>query len=141
MSFSGKVMKQLFVERENLTFQWKEAINMMKQRDDDVVNIQDQIVTTLEIIQKEEEKLNEENTFLKNENRNNHELEQELEKCNAVNSSMRKELNELTQHMLFLNTEVINIINYSYIQLLSYFSYKLLNVKYRLLHYNYKMKE
>lgn len=99
-------MKQLIVERETLTFQWKEAISMMQQRDNDVINMQTQIVTSLEVIEKQKEKLIEENNFLNNEKRNNHELEQELQKSNAINSRMRSELNDLTQHILFLNSEV-----------------------------------
>lgn len=111
-------MKQLFLEREALTFQWKEAIKMMQQRDNDVTNMQEQIVTTLEAIQKKEEKLLEENNFLNNEQRNNRDLELELQKVNAINSRTRNDLNELTQHMLFLNSEVnetlkfiLNILN------------------------------
>lgn len=118
LHFSGKVMKQLFLEREALTFQWKEAIKMMQQRDNDVTNMQEQIVTTLEAIQKKEEKLLEENNFLNNEQRNNRDLELELQKVNAINSRTRNDLNELTQHMLFLNSEVnetlkfiLNILN------------------------------
>lgn len=104
--FLGKVMKQLIFEREALTTQWKEAIKMMHQRDNDVVHIQEQIMVTLELIQKEEEKLDEENNFLNNEKRNNRELELDLQKINAVHSKMRRELNDLSQHMIFLNSEV-----------------------------------
>lgn len=104
-------MKQLFSERESLTSQWKDAIKMMQQRDKDVIHVQEQIVLTLEMIQRQEEKLAEENTFLKNEQRNNRELESELQQINSRNSRMRRDLNDLSQNMLLINSEVIQYIS------------------------------
>lgn len=99
-------MKQLFSERESLTTQWKDAIKMMQQRDNDVINVQEQIVLTLEMTQRQEEKLAEENIFLNNEKRNNRELDLELQQINAHISRMRRDLNDLSQNMLFINSEV-----------------------------------
>lgn len=104
-------MKQLFSERESLTSQWKDAINMMQQRDKDVIHVQEQIVLTIEMIQRQEEKLAEENTFLKNEQRNNRELDLELQQINSRNSKMRRDLNDLSQNMLLTNSEVSQYIN------------------------------
>lgn len=99
-------MKQLIAERDALTLQWKEAIKMMHQRDNDVVHVQEQILTTLEIIQKQNEKLVDENDFLNNEKRNNHDLDLELQNKNAINSKLRRDLIELSNHILFLTGEV-----------------------------------
>lgn len=99
-------MKQLIAERDSLTLQWKEAIKMMHQRDNDVVHVQEQILTTLEIIQKQDENLTDENNFLNNEKRNNHDLDLELQNKNAINSKLRRDLIELSSHILFFNGEV-----------------------------------
>lgn len=104
--FSGKVIKQLFNERETLTKQWKDTIKMMQQRDMDVINMQEQIVTTLEVIQSQDEKLEEENNFLNNEKRNNHEVATEVQQINIIHSRMRRELNEMSLRVLFLHNEV-----------------------------------
>lgn len=111
MKFSAKVMKQLITERENLTLQWKEAMKMMHQRDNDVINVQNQILAHLEITQQQEEKLAEENTFFNNEQRNNAELEIEIQNLNLTNSTSRKDFNDLTHHVLFLKSEVIIFAN------------------------------
>lgn len=103
---SGKVIKQLCTEREALTERWKETVKMLQQRDNDTVKMQERITETLEIIEKQKEKLGDANAFLKNENKNNHDLQLELESLNTLNSRLRKELNDLTQLLLLLNSEL-----------------------------------
>ncbi|CAH1176156.1 unnamed protein product [Phaedon cochleariae] len=103
---SGKVMKQLMAERDALISQWKDTVKMLQQRDKDIMNAQDQIANVHEMIQQQAEKLEDENTFLKNEQRNNRELEMETQSLNALNSRMRTEFGELTQHMLLLSSEL-----------------------------------
>ncbi|KAG5864259.1 hypothetical protein JTB14_019631 [Gonioctena quinquepunctata] len=103
---SGKVMKQLMAERDALITQWKDTVKMLQQRDNDIMNSQEQISNVLEIIQKQQEKLSEEKTFMKNERRNNREIELEVQEMNVVNSRMRRDLNDLMQHILLISGEL-----------------------------------
>lgn len=85
---------------------WKEAVRMLQQRDEDVVKTQENIINTQELIEKHKEKLEEENGFLNNEKRNNHELDLEMESLNALNSRLRRDFDDLGQDLLLMNSEV-----------------------------------
>ncbi|KAJ8916181.1 hypothetical protein NQ315_016320 [Exocentrus adspersus] len=103
---TGKVLKQQEIERDALVKQWKEAVKMLQHRDEDVIKAQEQIVCTQELIEKQKERLNEENGFLANEQRNNHELDLEMESLNALSSRMRRNYSDLTQELLIMNSEL-----------------------------------
>lgn len=94
--------------------QWKEAVKMLQQRDEDIIKAQEKIISTQELIEQQKEKLSEENGFLNNEKRNNHELDLEMESLNALNSRMRKDFDDLTQESLLLTSEVLafHLINF-----------------------------
>lgn len=71
--------------------------------------MQVQIFEMQEIIDKEQEKLEEQKQFYENEVRNNNDVEHEAQQLNLLNSKMRRELNELTQYLLLLSNQVITI--------------------------------
>ncbi|XP_044268674.1 GRIP and coiled-coil domain-containing protein 2-like [Tribolium madens] len=102
---TGKIMKQQVVERNALIQQWKESVNILHQRDNDIDRLQAQMLETQEIIEKEEEKLDEQKQFYENEVRNNNELEHEAQQLNLLNSRIRRELNEMSQNLFFLNSQ------------------------------------
>ncbi|XP_057653393.1 coiled-coil domain-containing protein 39-like [Diorhabda carinulata] len=102
---SGKVIKQLTVERDALINQWKDTVKMLQQRDNDIIRTQEEMYHVQEMIQKQEEKLEQENKFLENEKRNNRNLELEIQEANNVNSKLRREMADLYQMLLLMNTD------------------------------------
>ncbi|XP_056637755.1 coiled-coil domain-containing protein 39 [Diorhabda sublineata] len=114
---SGKVIKQLTVERDALINQWKDTVKMLQQRDNDIIRTQEEMYHVQEMIQKQEEKLEQENKFLENEKRNNRNLELEIQEANNVNSKLRREMADLYQMLLLMNTDVSILLkskNYKY---------------------------
>ncbi|XP_076271047.1 coiled-coil domain-containing protein 39-like [Rhynchophorus ferrugineus] len=103
---TGKAIKQQMHEREVLIRQWKEAVKMLKQRDDDIDAEHEKIVDAEAVLEKQKERLAEENSFLENEKRNNHELEMDLDRINALNSRLRSELNDLEQSVFKAVSEI-----------------------------------
>ncbi|CAG9840049.1 unnamed protein product [Diabrotica balteata] len=102
---SGKVMKQLSVERDALITQWKASVKMLQQRDNDIMKSQEQLCHVQEMIEKQREKLEEENTFLENEKRNNRILEMEIQEANNSNSRLKREMADMYQVLLTMNTD------------------------------------
>uniref|UniRef100_A0A6P7GYN5 Coiled-coil domain-containing protein 39 n=1 Tax=Diabrotica virgifera virgifera TaxID=50390 RepID=A0A6P7GYN5_DIAVI len=102
---SGKVMKQLTVERDALITQWKASVKMLQQRDSDIMKSQEQLCHVQEMIEKQQEKLEEENTFLENEKRNNRTLEMEIQEANNANSRLKREMADMYQVLLTMNTD------------------------------------
>ncbi|RZC32695.1 coiled-coil domain-containing protein 39 [Asbolus verrucosus] len=102
---TGKIMKQQATERNALIQQWKDSVKILHQRDSEIDRLQLQILEMQEIMDKEQEKLEEQNDFYSNEVRNNDELEHETQQLNLLNSRMRRELNELMQYLLLLNSQ------------------------------------
>lgn len=100
-------MKQQVIERNALIQQWKDSVKILHQRDNDIDRLQVQMLELQEIIEKEQEKLEEQKQFYENELKNNNELEHESQQLNLLNSKMRRELNEMGQDMLILNSQVI----------------------------------
>ncbi|XP_018561300.1 coiled-coil domain-containing protein 39-like [Anoplophora glabripennis] len=103
---TGKALKQQEKERDDLVKRWKEAVKMLQRRDEDVVKTQEHIIGTQELIERHKEKLDEENVFLNNEKRNNHELDLEMESLNALNSRLRRDCDDLAQDLLTMNSEL-----------------------------------
>ncbi|XP_030752346.1 coiled-coil domain-containing protein 39-like [Sitophilus oryzae] len=93
----GKSVKQQVNEREALIVQWKEAVKMLKQRDEDIDVERDRILDAQNVLEKQQEHLSEEVRFLENEQRNNHETQLVLERINSLNSRLRRELGDLEQ--------------------------------------------
>lgn len=79
---------------------------MLQQRDSDIGVVQERIVEEEKVLEQQRERLEEENEMLKNEKKNNHEVELELEKLNAVNSRMRREFADLQQAVYTISNEV-----------------------------------
>ncbi|KAJ8979531.1 hypothetical protein NQ317_017679 [Molorchus minor] len=103
---TGKVIQQQMAERDALIVQWKEAVQMLQQRDRDMVKAQELIVTTHEMLETSKETLEEESEFLRKEQQNNRDIENEIQNLNMYNSKLRLELNELSKHVLLLNSEL-----------------------------------
>lgn len=61
---------------------------------------------TQDLISEEQERLDEQNNFLKNEINNNKELEQKIEEINAAGCKLHRELNDLIQFVVTLTSEV-----------------------------------
>ncbi|VEN53385.1 unnamed protein product, partial [Callosobruchus maculatus] len=102
---SGKVIQQQIADREALINQWKDAVKMLQQRDVDIFCAQEQIQMTYEAIAKQEDVLVEEHAFLNNQKRVNHEMELEIQSINSTNCRMRRELGEITQVLLLMNSD------------------------------------
>ncbi|ERL93196.1 hypothetical protein D910_10493 [Dendroctonus ponderosae] len=102
---TGKAIKQQINERENLIKQWKDTVKMLQQRDADIDARQERILEAETVLEQQQEHLEEENSMLKNEQKNNHVIELELEQLNAANSRMRRELGDLQQTMYAIVNE------------------------------------
>lgn len=78
----------------------------MKQRDDAINDLSNQIIVSTELLHKKQTKLEEQNEFLKNEKNNNKEIEMQINDANAVHSKLRRQLDETTKAILVLHNEV-----------------------------------
>ncbi|XP_050306787.1 coiled-coil domain-containing protein 39 [Anthonomus grandis grandis] len=103
---TGKAVKQQMNEREALIKQWKDAVKMLQTRDQDISKWQERIGQSHDALMKQQEILEEENQLLKNEIKNNKEIELEIESLNAMNSRIRRELGEFQQNVLTVINEV-----------------------------------
>lgn len=104
--FLGKVFKQQRDERTSLIKQWQEAIKNLKRRDDAIEQVVKDIAMVQQLVAEEQEKLDEQNNFLNNEINNNKEVDQQIQELNFSGSRLRRELTELIQYVLTLNSEV-----------------------------------
>ncbi|KAF2896034.1 hypothetical protein ILUMI_10127 [Ignelater luminosus] len=102
---TGKVFKQQRDERTSLLKQWQEAIKNLKCRDDAVAQVVKDISMVQQLVTEEQEKLDEQNNFLNNEVNNNKEMDQQIQELNFSGSKLRRELNELVQYVLTINSE------------------------------------
>ncbi|KAL3281106.1 hypothetical protein HHI36_004329 [Cryptolaemus montrouzieri] len=102
---TGKTLKAQLAERDSLVVQWKETVKILNQRDTNISILQDKLLETVEVMQKDEEiKKNEEN-LLNIERNNNKEIERESEDLNAQYSRYLRDLDKVVQSVMFLNTE------------------------------------
>ncbi|XP_066261629.1 coiled-coil domain-containing protein 39-like [Euwallacea similis] len=102
---TGKAIKQQIDERESLIKQWKDSVKMLQQRDAEIETGQERILEADEVLKKQNEHIEEENKMLSNQQRNNHELELEIEKLNASSSGLKGELSDLQQSLFAIGNE------------------------------------
>ncbi|KAB0797875.1 hypothetical protein PPYR_08868 [Photinus pyralis] len=101
----GKVFKQQKEERQGLLTQWRDAVELIKKRDQNMRDIIAEVAAFSEILAQEREKLDEQDTFLKNQTENNKETEEQIAEINFASCKMRQDLNSLIQTVLTLNSE------------------------------------
>ncbi|CAG9859183.1 unnamed protein product [Phyllotreta striolata] len=97
---SGKVLKQLGIERDSLINQWKNTVRVLQQRDNEIMRGRKHLVHLNDVLAVAEEKLDIEKKFLANEKKNNKELEQEILEANEVNTRYRKEMADTYQYLM-----------------------------------------
>nr|XP_022910929.1 coiled-coil domain-containing protein 39-like [Onthophagus taurus] len=106
---TNKLFKQLEEERKALVIQWQDAVKNLRQRDEEIAKMNDDIMLTQAIIDERDAELRDEEKFLLNEKANNRKLEIEIEELNIFNSRLRLQLNEVTQSILTLGNDITTI--------------------------------
>ncbi|KAF5275674.1 hypothetical protein FQA39_LY06786 [Lamprigera yunnana] len=102
----GRVFKKQKDERTALLKQWKDAVDTLKRRDRNMKHIIIEIETTNQLFLEKRDTLEEQNTFLRNQMKNNKEMEVKVQELNYISSKMRQNLNDLIQIVLTLNGEL-----------------------------------
>ncbi|KAK9879647.1 hypothetical protein WA026_006712 [Henosepilachna vigintioctopunctata] len=106
---TGKTIQLQLAERDALVVQWKETVKILHQRDDAISLQEDKLLETMEMIQKNQEILKNEESLLNIEKNNNKELERENEDLSAQYSRHQRNLDNVYQYVLLLNSEVNGI--------------------------------
>lgn len=102
----AKMFRSLKDQRDILIKHWKETVQNLKQRDDDINRASNEIIAADDIISRKKAYLDEQNQFLKNEQNNNKELEMEIAECSAIASRFRRQLVDINQTIALLQSEV-----------------------------------
>lgn len=102
-----KLIKQQITERDALITQWKESVQILRQRDVDIDRKQNQINDNTQLLNHQEGLLDEQKDFLQNEQKNNQNLNRNIDELAVTISLMRKNYNDLLENIAFLNNEVI----------------------------------
>lgn len=101
-----KTFRSLKDQRDILIKHWKETVQNLKQRDDDINRTSNEIFAANDIISRKKAYLDEQNQFLKNEQNNNKELELEIAECRAIASRFKRQLDDINQTIALRQNEV-----------------------------------
>lgn len=102
---TGKLFKKQTIEQRALMKRWQDSIGVLRQRDEDLQDVELQIDSAGEALLIQQELVEEQNTFLKNERTNNSSIEEETANLNQQNSRARRDLNQIIDYIAMLTND------------------------------------
>ncbi|XP_058447659.1 coiled-coil domain-containing protein 39 [Malaya genurostris] len=102
---TSQLFRQAHNERRQLVLTWKEAVNHMNQREDDIKTVEEEVERAREMSDLLNEDLQAQVDFLEEQQRNNKEIEIGIAELNVEVSKLRNRLNGLTDSVQLKTNE------------------------------------